>query len=708
VDFLVLRRKTIRCLVVLVVAGLALMLLPALSLAGGGSPRNLAVGLPDSSAGGCLKLTWQVDNPSAVTAYRVFRSNRSDSGFEQIFEGPVNATSGDLMEFVDTGLKDGSTYYYEVSLAGRDGLETGTTGIAQGTLAPKRRDTGGIAGKRIIISINDQRIYFLENEVLVKSHLCSTGTDSHPTPGGVFSVLYHEYCAVSVEYGNVLCYWWMGFAPDTGMHALPYDPKSGTWTGGGSLGHKASHGCVRQAVADAEWAYKWAPDGTRIDIIGQHYDPPAPPPPPPPPIKGGHASQGISQAAKEWYLAEGCTTNGFTEYVLMMNPNPEAATVATDYMKPDGSVISTTYSVPGLSRYTVPVNDIPGLEETDVSAHMLSDQPIVVERSMYFDYHGKLGGSNSAGVSAASKTWYLAEGYTGGDFDEFILIENPQAADGKVLVEYMCSDGRNLEKEYNVKAHSRFSIHVDDIPELASAEVSAVITSEQQIIVERAQYFNYNGRDDGNSSTGLTEPSKTWYLAEGYTGRDFDEYVLLLNPSDGPVPVRVTFMRSDGQNVKKEYNLKPRTRFTIHVNEIPELSNTEVSTYVESDVGIVCERSMYFVSNGRPGGSDAPAVPGPAKYWYLAEGYTGGDFDTYVLIMNPNDEEVTVDVNYLLPDGKMTPASYTVEPHSRFTIHVDDVPGLSSTEVSTALTGSEPIICERAMYFSIPRSNNGR
>jgi hypothetical protein len=394
--------------------------------------------------------------------------------------------------------------------------------------------------------------------------------------------------------------------------------------------------------------------------------------------------------------------------MLMMNPNPGPASVATEYMKPDGSVIGVTYSVPGLSRYTVPVNDIPGLEDTEVSVHLLSDQPIVAERSMYFDYQGKLGGSDSVGATAASKTWYLAEGYTGGNFDEYVLVENPQAVDAKVHAEYMLSEGQNIERDYSVKAHSRYSIHVDDIPELAGAEVSVKMTSDQPVVVERAQYFNYYGRDDGNASTAVSEPSRTWYLAEGYTGGDFDEYVLLQNPGGNEALARVTFMRSDGRNFQKDYTLRPKSRFTVHVDDIAELANAEVSTFVESDVDIIVERSMYFVSSGRPGGSDAPGVPESANYWYLAEGYTGGDFDTYVLIMNPNNERVTVDVNYLLPDGKITPAGYTVEPYSRYTIHVDAVPGLSSTEVSTALTGNKPIICERAMYFSVPRPNNGK
>jgi lipoprotein-anchoring transpeptidase ErfK/SrfK len=707
VDFLVLGGKVRRLVVVGAVAALLLFVFPvAVFAAGGAAPSGLSVGLPDSSAGGCLKLTWPVEQPSLVREFRVFRSEKPDSGFKQVFSGPVESYRLNIMEYVDTGLADGGTYYYKVALIGDGGTKIATTDVASGTLPRKAAAmTGGLAGKRIIVSITDQTIYFLENEVLVKSHLCSTGTVAKPTPEGVFSVLYHDYCAVSRTYGGVYCYWWMGFAPDAGMHALPYNPKTGQWTSASCLGHRASHGCIRQSVADAEWAYRWAPNGTRIDIISQHYDPPPPPPTAPPPIKGGHASQGISKASKTWYLAEGCTSGSFDEFVLMMNPNPTTANVDASFMKPDGSVVPEKFAVPPLSRYTVHVNTIAGLENTEVSTMLSADQPIAAERSMYFDYGGRAGGSDSAGVTEPAKTWYLAEGYTGGDFDEFVLVQNPGDIDAAVHVVYMRPDGPNVLKDYSVKAHSRFSIHVDDAPELASAEVSTKVKSSQPVIVERSQYFNYYGRDDGNASAGITSPALSWYLAEGYTGGDFDEYVLVQNPGDQAAKVNVTFMCSDGRNVPYKFAMAPKTRHTIHVDEVPGLESAEVSTRVEADQPIVAERSMYFVSYGRPGGSDAPGVADPATYWYLPEGYTGGDFDTYVLIMNPNDEAVTVDASYLKPGGATKTAQYVIAPRSRYTVHLDAIDGLSNTEVATALTAADgkTVICERAMYFSFPR-----
>jgi L,D-transpeptidase catalytic domain/Family of unknown function (DUF5719) len=669
------------------------------------APYDLTVRPPDSSAGGVLRLAWRVDDPSGISQYRVYRSSEADSGFQLVGTQQVNLSSGNRMDHFDSGLQDGSTYYYKVALIGRDGTETGRTGAVKGVLPPAVRKASVYQGKRIVISVADQVIYFLENEVLVKSHLCSTGTGSHPTPFGVFQIEWHQQLVISELYGDAYCYWWMNFAPDTGMHALPYDPDSGSYYGWDSLGSRASHGCVRQAPDNAKWAYDWTPNGTRVDVIGWSFAPnvtPAPAPAPaPPPINGGHASQGISSVSNDWYLAEGCTSGNFNEYVLMMNPTGVDANVEAEFMKPDGSVVNRTYTVPTLSRFTVKVDDIEGLQETEVSTRLHSDQLITAERAMYFDdYGGKNGGTCSAAVSQPAKTWYLAEGFTGRSFDEYILVQNPGDADGTVRVNYMRSDGQNFIEERDIKAHSRLSIHVDDIPELADAEVSAKVTCNRPVVVERAMYFDYEDRDDGNASAAVRTPAKTWYLAEGYTGGSFDTYVLIQNPGGATGTARVTFMCSDGENISKTYRLKPRSRFSIPVDKVEGLENKEVSTFIKTDVDVIAERAMYFDSGGRTGGADAPGISELATYWYLAEGYTGGDFDTYVLLMNPHDEAIKVYVTFLLPDGEQKPFEYTIDPNSRYTIHVDAVEGMDNTEVSTAVTGEKPIICERAMYFS--------
>ncbi len=677
---------------------------PAVLAAGhGAAPYGLSVSPPDSGGAGVLKLTWNVDDTSRVARYTVYRSTAAAGDFKRVFSSEAQVSQVHVMDYFDAGLDEGRTYYYRVSLSDADGRVLGESEVASGR-APEaaRTASGGYAGKHIIISVYDQRIYFLDNDVLVKSHLCSTGTYDKPTPVGVFAVQFHEYLVISEMYGGAYCYYWMNFAPDTGMHALPYNPSTGTWTGASLLGQRASHGCVRQALNDAIWAYNWAPNGTRIDVSPLHWEPP---PPPPPPYSGGHAAQG-SQAANDWYMAEGCTSGNFDQYVVMVNPVGAAANVSADFMKPDGSVVSADYQIAPQSRFTIHVDSIGGLESTEVSTRLHSDQPITAERSMYFHdfFNSKEGGTCSAGVSQTQKEWYLAEGYTGGEFDEFVTVQNPGDADGTVGMDFMRTDGQSFHRDWPIKAHSRLSVHVDDVPEVAACDVSTKVTCDQPIVAERAQYFNYYGKREGNASAAVPAPARKWYLAEGYTGGEFDEYVCIQNPGSDPGRAAVTFMCSDGTNVTRNYDLLPRSRFTIHVDKIPELASKEISTVVDSDVDVIAERSMYFVSYGRPGGSDAPGVTDPQKYWYLAEGYTGGAFDTYICVLNPNETATRVDISFLRPDGTQKGWSFDVAARTRHTVHVDALPDMTNTEFASAVTGvDQPVICERAMYFSIPR-----
>ncbi len=53
--------------------------------------------------------------------------------------------------------------------------------------------------------------------------------------------------------------------------------------------------------------------------------------------------------------------------------------------------------------------------------------------------------------------------------------------------------------------------------------------------------------------------------------------------------------------------------------------------------GIVAERSCYFNYGDANDGATSIGAPRTCSSWFLAEGYTGGGFDTYILVMNPYD-----------------------------------------------------------------------
>ena len=116
---------------------------------------------------------------------------------------------------------------------------------------------------------------------------------------------------------------------------------------------------------------------------------------------------------------------------------------------------------------------------------------------------------------------------------------------------------------------------------------------------------------------------------------------------------------------------------------------------------IIVERAMYWPSGDTIiGGHDSNGVLNPALEWNIAEGYTGDDFDTFILVQNTNDTEANVSIIYMMQGGGTLTSEITVPANSRYTIvtHDPDQVGIGFA-FSTNLVSDQPIIVERAMYF---------
>jgi hypothetical protein len=347
---------------------------------------------------------------------------------------------------------------------------------------------------------------------------------------------------------------------------------------------------------------------------------------------GGHNSAGVTSPDTQWYLPEGCTAYGFDTFILVQNPGSEPAHVKLTYMTAAGSTLDQVISVGPCSRYTVAVDSVPGMEKAEFSTLVDSDRPVVVERSMYFDYNGIREGSNSPAASSLSSDWYFAEGYTApGSFDSYILIMNPSAGAVPVTVTLTDPAGRTADVKFDMPPHSRRTLAVDRVEGWDHAEFSARVHSGgAPVAAERAMYFRYGGIagghnaiEGGHDAMGCPAPSKTWYLAEGYTGQNFDTYILISNPGNSKARVAVRYMLNGGRYVDRAFIVAPRSRYTVPVNKVKGLANEEVSAYLASSQPIVVERSMYFRYGRVQGGSCSGGVTAPSVRWYFAEGYTG-------------------------------------------------------------------------------------
>ena len=109
-----------------------------------------------------------------------------------------------------------------------------------------------------------------------------------------------------------------------------------------------------------------------------------------------HNVPASAYASKYWLLTEGCTSPGYDEWVLVMNPNRNDTHVKLTFMTTQGQVAGPTALVPANGRVSLHVNDY---VSGDVATLVTGDYYVVAERSMYISPpSGKSGATCSLGV----------------------------------------------------------------------------------------------------------------------------------------------------------------------------------------------------------------------------------------------------------------------------------------------------------------------
>ena len=210
--------------------------------------------------------------------------------------------------------------------------------------------------------------------------------------------------------------------------------------------------------------------------------------------QGGTASQGSFLSSRTWYLPEGYT--GHTSEVMLMNPNPQTAQVTLRLLLEQGAPVVRTYQLAPRSRFTVRANDLLPAN-TPYAARIDADRPVVVERASYFNRGPS--GHSSLGVTAASLSWFLAEGSTSSPFQEYLLIVNPNTAQTRARVTFMKEDGASVVREWDIGPQARSTALINEI--VPNAAVSIRVDATLPVVVERAMYFGTGGHD----STGIPQ-----------------------------------------------------------------------------------------------------------------------------------------------------------------------------------------------------------
>ena len=428
-----------------------------------------------------------------------------------------------------------------------------------------------------------------------------------------------------------------------------------------------------------------------------------------------------------WYIAEGSTANGFETWICVLNPNNSAAELQFTYADLDGNTETETHTLNADTRYSRDIAAVTNMNDEDGAATKVESTNgigIVVEGSMYCN--NRTVATCSLGARATANKWYHAEGSTSNNFETWVSVFNPDPSTAAILrFTYADLDGNTETETHTVSANTRYSRDIAAVTNMADKEgVATEVESTNSIgvVVEGSMY--QNNRTLGTRSIGAIFPAAIWYLAEGSTANDFETWICVYNPNvlsfNSTAQLRFTYMDLNGGTEIETYTLEANTRYSRNLSDVTNMNGKEgVSTKVESTtgIGIVVQRSMYWSS----GVDQAAAVPGvnnnkilgtssigsrfTAATWYLAEGSTASDLETWICVLNPNplsdNSTAQLRFTYMDLDGETEIETTTLEASTRYSRNLSEVANMNGKDgVSTIVesTNNIGIVVERAMY----------
>lgn len=227
-------------------------------------------------------------------------------------------------------------------------------------------------------------------------------------------------------------------------------------------------------------------------------------------------------------------------------------------------------------------------------------------------------------------------------------------------------------------ASGQFSVKVTIPATLATGAYTLTATSS-------------SGRQAGIKLAVNRVVSTHFYFASLYTGRGYQEYLAMLNPSAIQARVTITYEPTVGASHSKTITINPHSRYTENVNADVGF-HVSTAAAVAADVPIAAERYVYHGSDG----AVVPGVEAAATSWYFANGNTGKGYREYIAIQNPNTSPTRVAVHFLPTHHRAFTIFRNLAPTSRTTVKVNSY--VRKDAVGVTVTSPQPIVANRTIY----------
>ena len=259
-----------------------------------------------------------------------------------------------------------------------------------------------------------------------------------------------------------------------------------------------------------------------------------------------------------------------------------------------------------------------------------------------------------------STSWFCP-GVPGNDgtISGSIIVSNPSDADFNATVTRLGVGVSPVVTAVTVAARSQAVVNVKE--GIESPFISTIVEILGGVGTAE-QFINHPA---GNSvAQCANEPATEWYFADGFTGADSLNHIVLTNPYSDSTVVDISFVTTESTREPSRLHgfvIPPRSVIALNMADEGARNEPVVAVEVHASAGkLVVGRSQHYLGDGRLGYTMALGASGLSSEWWFADGEKMDGSTEQLVILNPTRSDATLSVMFVNganPDTQSEPAS---------------------------------------------------
>lgn len=412
----------------------------------------------------------------------------------------------------------------------------------------------------------------------------------------------------------------------------------------------------------------------------------------------------LTALSATWYCAgASAASDGASDgRLILANPHRRDVTGRVTLYPIDEEPRRIPVTVPAAGRIILRYQDV--LQAPFVAALVQLDAGGVAAEHSVTGPHG-VGVAPCA--SAASPTWYFAEGSTAREDLMLLTLFNPFPDDAIVDLSFWTEQGRAEPGDFQglvIGARGLRLVNVADHLRRRDAVAVTITARRGRIVADRIQARGTGDRRGLSISGGATAPGSSWFFPDGVVADGVAERFHVYNPTGDEALVDVEVNTDEGEVEPFELRVPPRERVSVNLadeSRVPRNVGYSVAVRSLNDVPVVVERTSDARQPApRSGIADTLGARTAATEWLLADGAANTHIDEWLTIMNPTPEDVTVSVRALVAGRRVDLEDLQdveIAAGRRRTFRVTDHIG-NRGDLAVLVAATGPVVVERGIY----------